>query len=415
MRQSGGHFYRRVGLRGLKIAIAGVLVFTPFYPVDAVYSPSKPTVFGSASPANISKQQEAAKQKQSQKKAAEPATVSPITPVSCNYSPMRTLPGGASSQLVHMYDYERLCGGALFDSLSFFIATPTSTSEARESANYIAGKLKQFKAADIQPVVYMEPTSPSGLIDLKKLAAGTYDAPINALFTNLKAAGISDRDMGMWVPIPEGNIPVWTNLEPSVFGQAFSRIAKAQKAVFPSSKTSVLLDTMTYPTNGVWSGGRAISLLPYMKAISPGLVDSVGLQGFPWVSPANQGAVDNGGVSDFLKPSLAAEAARYARINDVWINSGTYAQKYTSSAQKVSLSAQKRQTQLDGIVAAAAQLKQQGFTTSVHLFAENKLGVGEQTNWSYLPSSTSRDHQAIFTGFAAKLHTAGVGLWLYDS
>lgn len=416
MHQRGGHFYRKVGTYSARVSMAGLATLIPMYQVTAVHSPAYPRNSGSASPLYAAP--ESSGKKSTRKKGAtliDPKSASDLVSESCAYRPERNLRPHASSQLQSLVAYEKLCGGAVFSSLSFFISTPTTNVEASELASYVSGKLKEFRAADVHPVVFMEPTAPSGLVDMRRLASGTYDNAITTFFSQLAASGITDSDMGTWVPVPEGNLPVWTNLEPSVYSASVARIARIQKQQFPSSKISLLLDTITYPTNGLWSGGSAKSLLPYVHSIPSNLVDSFGLQGLPWVSPADEGAIVNGSVSQFLKPQLAVEAAKQLGVGQIWINSGTFVQKYRSVSQKVAESPSQRSEQLDEIIAAALQLKNAGYATSLHLFAENKLDVAEQTNWSYLPESASAGHQATFTHLAARAHTLGIDLWLFDS
>jgi hypothetical protein len=68
------------------------------------------------------------------------------------------------------------------------------------------------------------------------------------------------------------------------------------------------------------------------------------------------------------------------------------------------------------VVRQAAQLKAQGFTVAVHLFAEDKSNVGEATDWSYWHNSPGDDPAtAVFTTFAHDTAAAGVQIWLYDT
>ncbi|HMH70447.1 MAG TPA: hypothetical protein VK502_03530, partial [Candidatus Saccharimonadales bacterium] len=62
-------------------------------------------------------------------------------------------------------------------------------------------------------------------------------------------------------------------------------------------------------------------------------------------------------------------------------------------------------------------LQGQGFSVAVHLFAEDKSGVNEATDWSYWKSSnvsTSRDAY-VFRIFVHDLQAAGIPLWLFDA
>src|SRR5262249_755166 len=150
-----------------------------------------------------------------------------------------------------------------------------------------------------------------------------------------------------------------------------------------SSKAAVMLESKTYPSATSWSGGKYISLLPYVQSIPKGLIDSFGLQGFAWppTSPNEAPQLD---ATQFLRIDLAAQAANSLGVNEIWFNTGVFGTSYVLGKNKpYTLSAQQRQAVLDAIVAQAKTLKGQGFSVKVHMFTKDKSNVGEAIDWSF--------------------------------
>lgn len=295
---------------------------------------------------------------------------------------------------------------------------PTTAQEAREYASDVTVQLKEFAKYGITPLVFLEPTTASGLVDMKAFRAGNYDTAIDTYFAALKAAQITDQMMGTWVPFPEGNIPVWTSLEPGDFAASVTKTVSFQKKYFPASKASIMLDNLSYPSSGSWSGGKAVSLVPYVSGIPSGLIDSVGLQGFPWAPAANEGGPNNGTPKSYLRVSLAAELARALGVKNIWLNTGTFGVKYAGQpTRQVAVSAEQRLALLTETVAQAKTLQASGFAVSMHLFAEDKSRVAEATDWSYWTSgqSASSPSTNVFKIFAHDLQVSNIPLWLFDT
>ncbi len=222
--------------------------------------------------------------------------------------------------------------------------------------------------------------------------------------------------MGMWVMLPEGNLPEWTSVDPAVFAANVTKVAQYQKKYFPASQTAIMLDSESYPSANSWSGGAYTSLLPYVQSIPKGLIDSFGLQGFPWASPANQPGPNLYDPKIYLRTDLAAAAARSLGITNVWLNTGTFSRQYTNNATAtVAMSPVSRQTLLNGVVAQAKGLQGQGFTVSVHLFAQDKSGTGEAIDWSYWQTPGDSANTDVFTTFVHDLTTTNIPLWIFDT
>lgn len=338
---------------------------------------------------------------------------------SCSLFPANNpaLAGARTPQLRKAAQYEQLCHGKVFERVSFFIPTPTTVSQAQAQVMDDATTLKEFALYGVKPLVFMEPSNDSGNLDLNQYRSGAYDAALDAYFSGLKSAGVSSAMMGMWTYLPEGNLPIWSSVDPATFGANVTKTAQIQKKYFPTSQSTILLDSETYPSATSWSNGRYVSLSSYVQSIPKGLLDSVGLQGFPWTPPANQGG---GALYDpkvYLRTDLLSEAAHALGVGSVWVNTGTFSRKYTqNSSQTVTVSPTSRQTMLNGVISQVKGLQAQGFGVAVHLFAEDKSTTDEATDWSYWQASPSSDpNTAVFTTLAHDAASANISMWLFDS
>ncbi len=340
---------------------------------------------------------------------------------SCNPSaaPNPALASAQSPELRKLAQYEQLCNGAFTNRISFFTTTPTSVAGAQSVAASIAAQLKEFASFGISPLIFMEPNDDNGnSISLTSLQDGTYDNALNTYFTSLKADGISDATMGMWVYLPEGDIPVWSTTDPSVYSAIVVKLIQMQKKYFPSSKASLLLDSESYAPGAGWGNGNFVSFLPYVSHIPAGLVDSFGLQGFPWAPAANVRGQDTlYSPSAYLRIDFAAQAARALGTSSIWFNTGTFHSMYASTpSQTVIDSPAQRQTMLNGVISLATSLKAQGFSVAIHIFAQNKAGTDEDTDWSYWNTTPGDEPDSgVLTTFIHNASTNDVPIWLFDS
>jgi len=329
-------------------------------------------------------------------------------------------PGLASADdpgLRKLAQYQQACNGQLAARSSFFVPTPSSVSEAQSDANDVAARLKSYAQYGIAPLVFMEPNDVNGTnLDLAQYKNGAYDSALDAYFADIKAAGITDSMMGMWVMLPEGNLPEWSSVDPATYAADVTKVAGFQKKYFPSSQTTIMLDSETYPSANSWDGGAYVSLLPYVQGIPKGLLNSFGLQGFPWSPPATQSGDALNNPQEYLRTDFAAEAAHTLGVSSIWLNTGTFNQMYASSpAETVANTPLQRQAMLNGVLAEAEGLQGQGFTVSIHLFAQDKASDSEGIDWSYWQAPGDSPNTAVFKEFAHQLFTANIPLWIFDT
>jgi len=334
-------------------------------------------------------------------------------------APHANLRNSSVPQLRKYAEYEQVCGSAIAERVSFFVPTPRNTTEAKEFGSEVAGRLHEFARQGMSPLVILEPTlSGGGIANFKEYRAGKYDAALDAYFAAIKANGVTDAMMGMWLVFPEGNIPVWNNVSPSDFAACVTKTVQFQKKHFPRSKATILLDSKTYPTGTSWSGGKYVSLLPYVQKIPRGLIDSFGLQGFPWAAPANTNWASSYNSKEYLRTDFAIEAARKLGIRSVWLNTGTFARAYAQNPQQtVKLSPKQRQIMLDGVIVQARKVVAAGMRLSVHVFAEDKSTTAEGIDWSYWKTGQAKTSSAtaVFKTLVHDLQAIGAKFWLFDT
>lgn len=332
----------------------------------------------------------------------------------CNSGqPIHTATATSSvAQLKAVSYYESLCGAGVVDAASFFAPTPSTPTQALAYAQDMVANLRAFAKVGVTPLVFFEPTSEGAILDFTAYRNGAYDNALDTYFASIRQSGISDAGMGTWVSFPEGNIPVWTSVDPSTYAANVTKTMQIMKRHFPAAKAGLLLDSATYPSATSWSGAQFVSLNPYIQNIPAGLIDSFGLQGFPWSPPANEAGPQSFNPSVYLNVAIAAEAAHKLGVSNVWLNTGTFSTAYAANPQKrVTVQPEQRAVMLDGVLAQSLALKKQGFQVAVHLFSEDKSHVSEGIDWSYVETTQS---VPVFQNFAHNTNVAGVSLWLFD-
>lgn len=329
----------------------------------------------------------------------------------------------AESQLLELRklaEYDAVCEGAPIQQLMLFAPMPFTPTEAPELAGDMAARLRQMDTAAVPPLIIFEPSKNGVPMDFAAMRHGHYDTALQVYFRTLRERGITDSMMGTWVPLPEANTPVWGVTDPQLFAANITKIATLQKQYFPGSHTSMLLNSQSYSSHDTtWAHGSFASLLPYVRHIPKGLIDSLGYQGFPWTSPANQ--PDGPTLMDaswFIKPDLAIAAAKELGVSSIWLNTGTFSRLYANQpGMQVNQTPAMRQQTLADITAQAEKIQKAGFTVAINLFAANKAATNERTDWSYWSDGRAAKSTAtpVFRRFAHNVQQKHIALWLYDA
>jgi hypothetical protein len=345
-----------------------------------------------------------------------------IKPVGkCSNTPENTnLYTSQDAHLKALAQYQQLCKSLPAKRLMVFTNMPKDKADAQNKAKAMAPTLKEFNKNGITPVVIVEPETEWGLVDFSEFETGFYDEWIKDYFEALKQDGINDQSIGTWVPFPEANLPYWNhqNAKPADFSIIVNKYLGILKSQFPSAKGSVLLNSATYDNEDFdWANGEYVSLVQYTKNLNPKLVDSFGLQGFPWMPPKDKSGNGVFDAKEYLNFELADEAARSIGVKEIWFNTGTFGAKYTLDENKtVYVNAEKRKDTINGIVAEAAKAKSAGYNVWLNIFAEDKSNSSEATNWSYL-SQNSQDQKdgQVFLHFISELESKNIDISLYDT
>ncbi len=325
----------------------------------------------------------------------------------------------SSPYIQKLHIYQELCNSFVTDRLMIFTDMPKDAIVAQESAANMAATLIEFDYYGITPLVIVEPVTDWGLIDFEEFKSGFYNTWISTYFAELRKLGITDSQMGIWVPFPEANLPYWNhaNANPEDFSVVVNTYLSVMKEYFPEAKGSILLNSATYATDDFdWANGEYLSLLPYVSGLNASLIDSFGLQGFPWSPPAGQTRAGIYNAREFLNSKLVIEAAQQLGVKEVWLNTGTYRAKYTSVPEDtVIISASMRKDILARIANEAEVIQKAGYTVWVNIFSEDKSNTIEATDWSYISrAGETSQHSAIFTEAILQLNNKGISVSLFD-
>lgn len=350
----------------------------------------------------------------------EPVTVSAVVAqdATCTKQPALALPDLSDPYLTKLKEYQDMCGSLATKQLMVFTGFSESPAIAEANANTMAQTLKNFQAAGVQPLVIVEPYIGDQAMHYKTYLAGAYDAGMERYFQRLKELGITDEMMGTWVPFPESNTPSWNNKDTEArdYGDCVNKYLGKLKQYFPAAKGSLLLNATTYePSDAGWENGDYLNLSEYLHNVDKNLVDSFGIQGFPWMSNAQQRKRTIFKAAEFLQPDFAIGAAQILRTRNVWLNTGTFASKYTNdSAKTVHLSLNERKALLNEILEVANNIRayqQNEYRVSINLFSEDKSATAEATDWSYFQDD---DSKAVLKEFLQKADEQEIPVSLYD-
>jgi hypothetical protein len=311
------------------------------------------------------------------------------------------LPGLSTSpvdELKALGDYQDTCNSYVTNTTMMFVGMQWINNPIGE-ADKIVAALSEYKKVGVKPLIIMEPyLDNSSLVDWKSFTEATPLTQLTQYFDRIKSAGITDSDMGTLVPFPEPNVPNWgpKNGDGELFVKSINIVLGQYKKAFPTAKGSILLNSQTYPADDTnWENGDYIPFSYYLTGLTPGIVDVLGIQGFPWVSTADAPRKrELYEAKEFLAPDLTIAAMKTLRVRDVWFNTGTFGHKYANDDnKKVVVPAADRKKIVVSIFDVTESLIQSGYRVSVNLFSADKTKVRESTDWSYLKST---EYQVVF-------------------
>ena len=256
-----------------------------------------------------------------------------------------------------------------------FIGFPQNQADALISAAAMAGELQTWHKSGTQPLIILEPTFNGGqdMMDLTAFNHGEYDDAVDTLFATLAELGVTDEEMGTWVPFPEPNIPGWSdnNTDPSLFTQNVTKVAAVIKHRFPKTQVSIMLNSQTsHKPNWSDAAMNPRLLVPYDNRFRGGLIDSFGLQGFTWNNEDNP--------ATFLSAPAAMLGAEQLGSKHIWFITGTFSELNDPNGSGIIKSDnQRRAAVLNGVLNQALAIQAAGYTVDyINIFGEDKLVYG---------------------------------------
>lgn len=327
------------------------------------------------------------------------------------------LDDSGDNQLVKLGKYQKICNSFVSDTMMVFTDMPKDNIVATENAKKMAQTLKEFSDYGIRPIVIAEPITDWGLIDYEEFRSGFYNDWLETYFRTLEEAGMTDKEMGTWVPFPEPNLPYWNhaNATPDDFAAIVNEYLGIMKTYFPNAKGSVLLNSATYETDDFdWKSGEYVDLSPYVAGLKKEYIDSFGIQGFPWIAPAGESGkiID---AAEFINYRLAIDAAKDLGVKKIWVNTGTFSRRYTNDERKmVYVNASQRAATLDSILSEVLKIKNGGYAVSVNIFAKDKSNAEEVCDWSYLSANNEEADGIVLKDFLNKLYKDEIPVSVFD-
>lgn len=311
---------------------------------------------------------------------------SPDKSPSTRPSASQTLPGHRhrnDPQLSLLKQYEKKAG--VTPKMMEFIGFPQNNLDARIQAEQMAGTLRAWSAQHVRPLVIMEPTFNGGNtnMSLHKFRKGEYDGALATYFSTLRDLGVTDHEMGTWVPFPEPNLPQWANgvTNAKLFIDNTTRVAHAIKKEFPGAPVSVMLDSQTCDPGWANCATNDVHRLTEYLHFEPHLISSFGLQGFSWDNHDNP--------ATYLSGQTAVACAQELGVNHVWFNTGTSSKVNNPNGEGIITAGNTRRAQLlGGVLTQAEAVQAAGLTVDfINVFGQNNFEPGNSgtgtAEWQY--------------------------------
>jgi hypothetical protein len=333
----------------------------------------------------------------------------------CSLDTPTNFSGSRNQHLLKLNQYQNICRSKISSELMVFLPTPTSLDSAVEISIDLFNNAKTFAKYGISPLVIMEPTDIEGnLISFRQLANGKHNHWMSLMFGNLMKLGLTASELGTIVLLPEANTPIWNfaGTKDSDFSIIFNNLASSIKNQYPTAKLSLMLNSSSYaPSDIDWGNPLNKSYLDYIRNIKQGYLSSVGLQGFPYISRRTKKLFKINEPKNYLPVDKIAEVANFFNIKRIWINTGSFVEKYSAEAEKQTISTTELLWQTQRTAELAGNLQQKGYNVSVNYFLADKMSLGEQTNWSML----NPKYHSVFINIVKQLNSRKIRLSIFDA
>ncbi len=308
--------------------------------------------------------------------------------------------------------------GFVANHIMVFMNMPQSASEIDGASYYMANIANEFATYSITPIFIFEPIGDnSSALRLSSIKNWAYTANLELLFSKLKNdRNITEDKLGIIVPYPELNTPAFdrTGFVPGDFSVLVNNFFSSIRKYYPTLRGGLLLDSQSYDVWESWGQGSYDSFLPYISGINPAYIQTFWIQWFPWIS--TDGRSQSYNPSEFLPTAITEEAANVLQTRNVWMNTGTMKRKYQS--RTIAITPEERTTELAGVMSQAMLLQSHGYDVLVHLFAQDKFGTEEETDWSYIENPDDgilSPHEQVLKTFIEAATWKWIKIGLFDN
>ena len=255
---------------------------------------------------------------------------------------------------------------------------PASVADAEASAQAMAKKLKEYGNQGVEPFVFFGSAQDIHSKKMPKLEGGAYQGVIDAYFRELKNAGVTDKEMGCWIPLPDAN-------DTTQKGGAVSPKDFQDRAVLAAQNIKTHWNTAKVG----FAFKASDPMQSYVEGVPSDLIDVLGVEAFP-TAPGQS-------ATSYLPLVGPASAAHTLGAKEMWVRTGTYNEAHGPHGQEVTVTPHERSQQLATGLGQVAVAKDQGFVVNIDVRMDNDYANGG-ANWSYGP--------ADYTNVIAGLGTA---------
>jgi hypothetical protein len=279
-----------------------------------------------------------------------------------NHNVHKGLPKSHDPQLRKLAQYEKQYDYGFAGNITR-VGMPRNRDEAQKQSADMVKRLQEYKRQGIQPVVFFEARQEGGHetpLDLKKLNdhkhTKEYKIVMDEYFANIAQSGITDQEMGVWMPLPTPNNSGGKKdgvVDPAIFKRNAVPVMQAIKTHFNNAEVGITLDS-AHPT------------LKY--------VDVVGFHYYP------NNAIDN--AAEHSLAQTAMQTASRVGAKKIMLDTGTASAYRQHNGSMESASVAERGAQLAGVFTQAQETIKAGYDTFINIAVENDANSGG-SNWSY--------------------------------
>lgn len=274
----------------------------------------------------------------------------------------------------------------IVDSNMVFMAIPLNEQMAGEQAERFIEKFNTLKNDHNKQGIYIFETNTE--VSWREILNGKYDKFIKSMFEQIKDKVGYQDGLGLIVPYPEANEPIWNNadLTPAEISTLTNNFADIMHPILGNLRIGTLWNTKTYPTHD-WANGNYEDLTAFSSILDKSHNVIQGFQGFVWIDRDTDVLLSDPNI--LFNPNIILKSLNYSQLHEAWINTGIPKRVKLTSGEVVELSFVQRLDVFKLMVENFKILTNNHIDLTVNIFVEDKLDGpndnSEGIDWSWDP------------------------------